>query len=43
MIKLCIEPAVHGVTAFARSWKSQRDVINDRRLKVLFVARVASR
>ncbi|MDR3734749.1 MAG: hypothetical protein P4L10_04335, partial [Acidobacteriaceae bacterium] len=43
MIEFRIKPAVHGVAAFASSWKSQSYVINDLRLKVLLVARVASR
>jgi hypothetical protein len=38
VIKLRIKPAVHGVAAFASGWKSQRHVIDNRRLKVLLMA-----
>jgi hypothetical protein len=38
MIEFRIKPAVHGVAAFASSWKSQSYVINDLRLKVLLMA-----
>jgi hypothetical protein len=38
MIEFRIKTAVHGVAAFASSWKSQSYVINDLRLKVLLMA-----
>ncbi len=43
MVKLGVEPAVHGVTAFARSREAKPDVVDHRRQKVLLMAGVAGR
>jgi hypothetical protein len=41
MVELCVEPAVHRMTALAGSRKPQTDVINDGGKKVLLVAGIA--
>jgi len=43
MVKLGIEPAVHGVTAFAGSREAKPDVIDNRSEEVLLMAGVAGR
>jgi hypothetical protein len=41
MVELCVEPAVHRMTALAGSRKPQTDVINNWSKKVLLVAGIA--
>lgn len=41
MVKLGIEPRVHGVAAFARGGESRGDMIECRRAEILLVAAVA--
>ena len=43
VVKLCIEPAVHGVAGFARSRELESDVIDDRSQEILLMAGVAVR
>lgn len=41
VIELRVEPGIHRVAAFASRRKACRDVVENRRLKILLMARVA--